>query len=191
MMSVCLDGLEAEREVALVKKVAAVGGDAAAAVAVWEAFVAHMAGLDLAGNKAESAEIAETGRELQMKHLGNSAFELLVLAGSGAAVSEKLVAAPAAAFLPCWRNQRQAVAFLRKKQHLSESRRLQNLFENQHLESLHLSRRIRLPSRLLALIPPSFLSFYHPWKFSWTSIPWIPSLALTLPGSHRLLDLLE
>lgn len=31
----------------------------------------------------------------------------------------------------------------------------------------------------------------HPWKFSWTSIPWIPSLALTLPGSHRLLDLLE
>ena len=75
MMSVCLDGLEAEREVALVKKVAAVGGDAAAAVAVWEAFVAHMAGLDLAGNKAESAEIAETGRELQMKQLGNSAFE--------------------------------------------------------------------------------------------------------------------
>ena len=102
-MSVCLDGLEAEREVALVKKVAAVGGDAAAAVAVWEAFVAHMAGLDLAGNKAESAEIAETGRELQMKHLGNSAFELLVLAGSGAAVSEKLVAAPAKARDPAHR----------------------------------------------------------------------------------------
>ena len=100
MMSVCLDGLEAEREVALVKKVAAVGGDAAAAVAVWEAFVAHMAGLDLAGNKAE---IAETGRELQMKHLGNSAFELLVLAGSGAAVSEKLVAAPAKARDPAHR----------------------------------------------------------------------------------------
>ena len=56
-----------------------------------------MAGLDLAGNKAESAEIAETGRELQMKHLGNLAFELLVLTGSGAAVSEKLVAAPAKA----------------------------------------------------------------------------------------------
>ena len=34
MKSACLDGLEAEPEVALVKKVAAVGGDVAAAVAV-------------------------------------------------------------------------------------------------------------------------------------------------------------
>lgn len=150
-----------------------------------------MAELDLAGNNAEGAEIAETGKELQMKHLGNLAFELLVLTGSGVAMSEKLVAAPAAAFLACWRNQRQAVAFLRKKQHLSESRRLQNLFENQHLESLHLTQRIRLPNHLLlVLIPPSFLSFYLPWKFS--CLTWIPSLALTLPGSHRLLlDLLE